>query len=104
MLIMLNLSQVPSKMGKKRWAILLTFPKPMPVCHDAIVIPKFFTTNKTVDLPYLPYNPTQAPLGGNHSLLEQGSLCFQINGSGKCEKEVSQPEPWGCLMSNEEAG
>jgi hypothetical protein len=71
-------------MGKKRWAILSTFPKPMPVRHDAIVFPNFFTTNKTVDLPYLPYDPTRAPLGENHSLLEQDSLCFQINGPGKC--------------------
>ena len=79
-LTMLNLSQVPSIMGEQRWAILSTFPKPMPVRYDAIVFPKFFTTDKTVDLPYLPYDPTRAPLGENHSLLEQGSLCFQING------------------------
>ena len=58
MLTMLNLSQVPSMMGEQRWAILSAFPKAMPVCHDAIVFPKFFTTNKTVDLPYLPYDPT----------------------------------------------
>ena len=83
-LTMLNLSQVPSMMGEQRWAILLTFPKPMPVRHDAIVFPKFFTTNKTLDLPYLPYDPTRAPLGKNRSLLEQGSLCFQINGPEKC--------------------
>ena len=83
-LTMLNLSQVPSIMGEQRWAILSTFPKPMPVRHDAIVFPKFFTTNKTVDLPYLPYDPTRAPLGENRSLLEQGSLCFQINGPGNC--------------------
>ena len=83
-LTMLNLSQVPSIMGKKRWAILSTFSKPMPVRHDAIVFPKFFTTNKTLDLPYLPYDPTRASLGENCSLLEQGSLCFQINGPGKC--------------------
>ena len=57
-LTMLNLSQVPSIMGEQRWAILSAFPKPMPVRHDAIVFPKFFTTNKTVDLPYLPYDPT----------------------------------------------
>ena len=83
-LTMLNLSQVPSIMGKKRWAILSTFPKPMPIRHDAIDFPKFFTTNKTVDLPYLPYDPARAPLGENRSLLEQGSLCLKINGPGKC--------------------
>ena len=62
----------------------------MPVRHDAIVFPKFFTTNKTVDLPYLTYDPTRAPLGENHSLLEQGSLCFQINGPEIVS--TSQPE------------
>ena len=81
---MLNLSQVPSIMGEQICAILSTFPKPMSVRHDTIVFPKFFTTNKTVDLPYLPYDPTRAPLGENHSLLEQGFLCFQINGQGHC--------------------
>ena len=81
---MLNLSQVPSIMGEQICAILSTFPKPMSVRHDTIVFPKFFTTNKTVDLPYLPYDPTRAPLGENHSLLVQGFLCFQINGQGHC--------------------
>jgi hypothetical protein len=57
-LTMLNLCQVPSIMGEQRCAILSTFPRPMSVSHDAIVFPKFFTTNKTVDLPYLPYDPT----------------------------------------------
>ena len=58
-LTMLNLSQVPSIMGEQRWAILSAFLKPIPVRHDAIVFPKFFTTDKTVDLPYLPYDPTR---------------------------------------------
>ena len=31
-----------------------------------------------MDLPYLLYDPTRAPLGENRSLLEQGSLCFVI--------------------------
>ena len=57
-LTMLNLSQVPSIMGEQKWSVLSAFPKPMPVRHDAIVFPKFFTTNKTVDLPYLLYDPT----------------------------------------------
>jgi hypothetical protein len=56
----------------------------MPVLHDVTVFPKFFTTNKTVDLQYLPYDRTRAPLGENHSLIEQGPLCFQINGPGNC--------------------
>jgi hypothetical protein len=57
-LTMLKSSQVPSIMVGQRWAILSTFLKPMPIRHDAIVFPKFFTSNKTVDLPYLLYDPT----------------------------------------------
>ena len=81
---MLNLSQVPSIMGEQRWAILSAFPKTMPVRHDAIVFPKFFTTNKKLDLPYLPIDPLRVPLGENHSLQEQGSLCFQFSQKGDC--------------------
>ena len=83
-LTMLNLSQVPSIMGKQRWAILSAFPKPMPVCHDAVVFPKFFTTNKKLDLPYLPFDPLRVLLGENRSLQEQGSLCFQLSQKGAC--------------------
>ena len=61
---------VPSILGEYRWAILSAFPKPVPVRHDAVVFPKFFTTNKTLELPYLPYDPTRAPLGESRSLLE----------------------------------
>ena len=81
---MLNLSQVPSIMGEQRWAILSAFPKPIPVHHDAIAFPKFFTTNKKLDLPYLPFDPLLLPLGENRSLQEQGSLCFQFSQKGGC--------------------
>lgn len=77
---------VPSILGEYRWAILSAFPKPVPIRHDAVVFPKFFffTTNKTLELPYLPYDPTRAPLGESHSLLERGSLCFEFDGVGEC--------------------
>jgi hypothetical protein len=71
-------------MGEQRWAILSAFPKAMPVCHDAIVFPKFFTTNKKLDLPYLPFDPLRVPLGENCSLQEQGSLCLQLSQRGDC--------------------
>ena len=77
---------VPSILGEYRWAILSAFPKPVPVRHDAVVFPKFFTTNKTLELPYLPFDPTRAPLGESRSLLEQGSLCFEFDGVGECFK------------------
>jgi hypothetical protein len=64
----LNLSQVPSIMGEQRWAILSAFPKPMPVGHHAVVFPKFFTTNKKLDLPYLSFDPLWVLLGENCSL------------------------------------
>jgi hypothetical protein len=83
-LTMLSLSQVPSIMGEQRWAILSAFPKPMPVHHDAVVFPKFFTTNKKLDLPYLPFDPLRVPLGENLSLQEQGSLCFQFSQKRNC--------------------
>ena len=56
----------------------------MPVRHDAIVFPKFFTTNKKLDLPYLPFDPLWVLLGENRSLQEQGSLCFQLSQKGDC--------------------
>jgi hypothetical protein len=71
-------------MSEQRWAILSAFPKPMPVRHDAIVFPKFFTTNKKLDLPYLPFDPLRVPLGENRSLQEQGFLCFQLSQKGGC--------------------
>ena len=83
-LTMVNLSQVPSIMGEQRWSVLSAFPKPMPVRHDAIVFPKFFTTNKKLDLPYLPFDPLWVLLGENRSLQEQGSLCFQLSQKGDC--------------------
>ena len=81
---------VPSLLGEHRWATLSAFPKPIPVHHDAVVFPKFFTTKKTLELPYLPFDPIRVPLGENCSLSEQGSLCFQIDGTGKCIKLTGQ--------------
>lgn len=77
---------VPSIMGEYTWAILSAFPKPIPVRHESAVFPKFFTTNKTLGLPYLLYDPTWAPLGKNRPLLEKGFLFFQINNEGDCIK------------------
>lgn len=54
---------IPKMEGVQRWAILSAFPKPMPVRHESVVFPKFFMTNKTLDLPYLPFDQTMTPLG-----------------------------------------
>ena len=81
---------VPSIFGEYRWAILSAFPKPMPVRHNTAVFPKFFTTNKTLGLPYLPFDPIWAPLGEKRSLRERGSLCFQIYELGNCIRLTSR--------------
>ena len=81
---------VPSIFGEYRWAILSAFPKPMPVHHNTAVFPKFFTTNKTLGLPYLPFDPIWAPLGEKRSLRERGSFCFQIYELGNCIRLTSR--------------
>ena len=55
------------------------FPKPMPVRHDAILFPRLFTTDESLDLPYVPYDPEIAPLGENRSFISKGSLCFEVS-------------------------
>ena len=92
---------VPSIFGEYRWAILSAFPKPMPVRHNTAVFPKFFTTNKTLGLPYLPFDPIWAPLGEKRSLRERGSLCFQIYELGNCIRLTSRA--LGMFLSIEEA-
>lgn len=68
------------KLGKAelRWGILSAFPKPMPVRHDAAVFPRFFTTEKSLNLPFLTRDLDVATLGENRFLLEKGSLCFRM--------------------------
>lgn len=63
----------------ERWGILSAFPLPMPVSHKAAIFPRFFTTNKTIDLPYLPFDSQVSPLGRNQSFPEEGFLCFSVS-------------------------
>ncbi|XP_055464764.1 uncharacterized protein LOC129678107 [Psammomys obesus] len=62
-----------------RWGILSTFPRPMPVMYDAQVFPRFFTTNDSIGLPYLPMSQDIAPIPDNNTQPNNGSLCFTTN-------------------------
>ena len=45
---------VPSISGELCWGIMSTFPLPMPVMHSAQVFPHFFTTDRELQLAFLP--------------------------------------------------
>lgn len=64
-------------MTEHRWGILTAFPRPLPVTHTAAVFPRFFTTNETLDLPYLPIDLEEANVT-SYNLDLSGSLCFQF--------------------------
>lgn len=70
--------------GVLRWGILSAFPKPMPVRFNAAVFPRFFTTNSSMNLPYLAKDTVTAPLGENRSFFTEGSLCFSTQNLSKC--------------------
>ena len=55
----------------------------MPVMHDAQVFPRFFTTNDSLGLPYLPISKDVAPIQNNDTWIINGSLCFTVNQSSK---------------------
>ena len=51
----------------------------MPVRHDTQVLPRLFTTNKKLNLPFIPLDTEIAPIGENRSLSEEGNLCVTVN-------------------------
>ena len=61
-----------------RWGILSVFPRPMPIHHDAGLFPRLFTSNRSLDIPYLPIETDLAPIGENRSFGLKGTLCFYI--------------------------
>ena len=69
-----------------RWGILSVFPKPMPLTHSAQVFPRFFTSNASLQLPFLPWDGEIAPVQEPMQLQLRGLLCFQMiqNISQKC--------------------
>lgn len=74
-------------MTEHRWGILTAFPRPLPVTHTAAVFPRFFTTNETLDLPYLPMDMEEANVT-SYNLDLSGSLCFQF-WSGSASEDYS---------------
>lgn len=74
---------VPSMMGELRWAIMSTFPLPMPVMQNAQVFPRFFTTNRELGLAFLPLDPQIQSFQDERTLSLVGSLCFTVISSLK---------------------
>lgn len=68
-----------SRTEELRWGIMSTFPQPLPVMHDAQVFPRFFSTNESLGLPYLPMDANVAPVLSNSSWILNGSLCFTVS-------------------------
>ncbi|XP_057347717.1 uncharacterized protein LOC130680663 [Manis pentadactyla] len=83
-LLILLLSLETPTQGVLRWGILSAFPKPMPVRFNAAVFPRFFTTNSSINLPYLAKDTIIAPLGENRSFVTSGSLCFTTKNLTNC--------------------
>ena len=50
----------------------------MPICHDAKLFPCLFSSNRSLDVPYLPLEADLAPKGENRSFNLEGTLCFYI--------------------------
>lgn len=71
-----------------RWGILSVFPKPMPLTHSAQVFPRFFTSNASLQLPFLPWDGEIAPVQEPMQLQLRGLLCFQMI------QNISQNSGW----------
>lgn len=56
----------------------------MPVRFNAAIFPRFFTSNSSINLPYLAKDTTTAPLGENRSFVTDGSLCFTTKNLTNC--------------------
>ena len=83
----LVLSILPMVMTEDpRWGILSVFPKPMSLMHSAQVFPRFFISNASLQLPFLPWDGEIAPVQEPMQLQLRGLLCFQMiqNISQKC--------------------
>ena len=61
-----------------RWRIMSVFPKPIPLMHSAQVFPRFFTSNASLQLPFLPWDGEIAPVQESMLLQLKGLLCFQM--------------------------
>lgn len=78
MVLLVMLARVPDAIGVPRWAIMNTFPIPMPVMFNAQVFPRFFATNRSLGVAYLPLDVQISPMMTNNSYGLAGSLCFTL--------------------------
>lgn len=62
-----------------RWGIMSTFPFPMPVMYNAQIFPRFFTTDRELGLPFLPWDSQIERVIDNRTHYLPGSLCFVLN-------------------------
>ena len=81
-----------------RWGIMSVFPKPLPLTHSAQVFPRFFTSNTSLQLPFLPDDEGVAPVTEPLQLALQGVLCFQlivnISQDNGCVQLYNQTAAW----------
>ena len=74
------------------------FPKPLPLTHSTQVFPHFFTSNASLQLPFLPDDEGVAPVTEPLQLALQGVLCFQlivnISQDSACMQLYNQTAAW----------
>lgn len=74
------------------------FPKPMPGMYNAQVFPRFFASNRSLGLAYLPLDKQLSCIEGKRQLFLEGSLCFilvkNISEKSKCVMLYSQSAAW----------
>jgi hypothetical protein len=66
-----------SKTKKLHWGIMSVFPKPMPLMHLALVFPRFFTFNASLQLPFLPWDGEIAPVRNLYSFSSRDCCVFR---------------------------
>ena len=70
----------------------------MPLTHSAQVFPRFFTSNASLQLPFLPWDGEIAPVQEPMQLQLRGLLCFQmiqnISQNSGCVQMYNQTAAW----------
>ena len=61
-----------------QWGIMSVFPKLLPLTHSTQVFPRFFTSNTSLQLPFLPDDEGASPVTEPLQLALRGVLCFQL--------------------------
>ena len=61
-----------------QWGIMSVFPKLLPLTHSTQVFPRFFTSNASLQVPFLPDDEGVAPVTEPLQLALRGVLCFQL--------------------------